>query len=322
MIHIRKLFLFILVVVIFTACEDSMEVVTPKLEITGYTTDTIQETDTTYYSVTFQLDEDADIISFYSGEFGSDYDYKDGHVAHLTDMDFSFAMNCNYGTQNPATQFSVLASPDFTGTLDSASIYDATWINITDRFTLANLIIGDTEYHSSGIGNLTDLFDSTGHFYVALRYHTPNQLVNGVYAAVRLKDWKLIAESDVYGSTEQSISWGLKEFGNLSSGRNSITSSLITLRGNTGSLTSTDPAVISKLTAETEAWVISNKLSKDTDLGPDLALPIKAVGDPNLKSFTQYYAKPGVYKVAFMASNVNVTDEKKIYKEYTISIPE
>lgn len=303
------------------SCENELLIDTPKLEITNYTVEDIDDgSGGIIKKVTFNFDENADVISFYSGEFGSQYEYREEKKSNLQKLDFSFSTNCTFGVQDPLKQFFVMASTDFNGTYDSQSIHNATWIDVTNRFTIPPITSSSTVYTPSGSANLIDLFGKNNTIYIALKYYTPNQFTNGVYTAVRVQNWQLNSETDLFGTAVLPLDFSLVEYGNIrGSGRNSIGATTITLRGNNGSFTNTADKVW--LEAETEAWVISKPFTKTIDLGADKAIPIKGVSDSSMKSFSFEYQKSGEYDVVFVATNASIEGQEKIYKTMHIVIP-
>lgn len=54
-------------------------------------------------------------------------------------------------------------------------------------------------------------------FTLLFRYITPNQYENGVYAAIRLQQWKLMSETNLFGQAEVNLDLGLVEIGNYRS---------------------------------------------------------------------------------------------------------
>jgi hypothetical protein len=73
---------------------------------------------------------------------------------------------------------------------------------------------------------------------------------------------------------------------------------------------------------QTESWAISKGfLIGDTDMGPDRAIGIKSVIDPQLTTFSFGYTTPGTYKVAFVAANVNYKGAQNIVRELEVVIP-
>lgn len=308
-------------IALYTSCQDEYEIEEPILSISGYTIEEVDTGEGIVKRVTFNFEEESDIISFYSGEEGAEFKYKDGKVARIESLDFSFMSRCGFGDQDPLSQFSVVVSPDFNGTYDQENIHSATWIDITDRFDFTKLSVTNANYNPSGIVSLQDLMDTYRSFHLAFRYITPNQYENGVYAAIRLQQWKLMSETNLFGQAEVNLDLGLVEIGNYRSGRNSISSSTITLRGNHGNFSTTNEQEIEWLKATTEAWVISQKIEKEIDLGIDTSLPIKGVGDPKMFSFVHEYKEPGEYEVTFLAANANIHNYKKTYQTLKITIP-
>ena len=303
-------------------CESDLKVEAPSLEIHDYSVVKIDEGHgDTIRRVVFQMKEDANIISFFSGQFGSDYKYKEGKINHLEKLEFSFETSSGYGAQDPLSQFSVLASPDFSGNYQIDSIYKATWIDITDRFDFSQLTTDNKDFTANGVVSIGDLLAEHQSLNLAFRYFTPNQRTHGVYAAIRIQNWLLNGESILFGRSELPLSWGLLEQGNLRAGRNALSASTITLRGNHGAMNSKDPEVIGWLEAETEAWVISQKINYKTDLGRDTPTPIKAFGDPKMTTFSFDYKEAGTYEVVFIASNATIEGQKQIEKRLTITIP-
>lgn len=304
------------------SCENELAIDNPKLDIHGYSVVKIdQGQGDTLRRVIFDLNEQADIISFFSGENGSEYEYKDGKIDNLQQLDFSFETSCGYGQQAPLSQFSVLISPDFSGTFHIDSIAKANWIDITTQYDFSKLTNKNKDYEPNGIASLGELLKQHGSLHIAFKYKTPNQYTHGIYAAIRIQNWELQSQSALFGTNSFPVEWGLLEHGNLRAGRNSLSASTITLRGNHGNFNSTDPQTISWLESETEAWVISQRINYKTDLGRDTPTPIKAFGDPSLTKFTFDYKKPGTYQVVFLANNSTIEGQKKIIKEITIQVP-
>lgn len=76
----------------------------------------------------FLLNGEADIITFYSGETGRKYEFRDRTVAQGTgQLNFSIAAT----RITTANEIDILASADFNGTYDSISIKKATWQTLT-----------------------------------------------------------------------------------------------------------------------------------------------------------------------------------------------
>src|SRR5690606_36493390 len=92
------------------------EVPSPTFEVEGYSV--AQVTDdlgNQVYQVTFQVLGESDNIGFYSGQFGNDYQYREGEgrLVDYDEINLFFKTRVNSGNQ--ANQFSVHVSTDFNG---------------------------------------------------------------------------------------------------------------------------------------------------------------------------------------------------------------
>lgn len=314
----RKIYSLLFLVLPLFSCQNDLEIESPKFDVVDYQVQPVVEDGVASYAATFYFDEEADIISLYSGEFGSEYKYKDGRSEQRESFEFSFTSMCNFGSLNPKDQLSIMISTDYDSSLGRNGIYQATWLDVTNKFELAERITdssqeGYNEYVHSGNVDLWNMLSGEKSYYIAFRYVTPDQTKYGQYATVRIKDWKLSSKVSQIGKQEEDVSWGLYEFGDLeSSGRNSISNSMILFRGN----------INSKTDAETEVWAISKEFSTELDFGPGIATPIKGVGEPKLTSFTYSYDEPGEYEVSFLASNATIENSEVVYQTVSIHIAE
>lgn len=314
-----KRFIFLSIILsglVLFSCKQDEQITYPIFSLSSeYSIDTVVVDTTAEYRVTFNFDENAEIIAFYSGEFGSNYEYRNGHTMSIDTLGFSFTSNCNFGEMNPLKQFSVLVSTNFNGTYDVENISAATWTKVTDRFNIAKLIVNDTQYYPSGRPNLIDVTNPNTNTYIAFRYFTPDQNVYGTYAAVRIRDWNIKMKSEMDSSIVDPA-WTLVDSGYVETGRNSITTTgteTITLRGHFNA------ANKSKATA---AWVVSAPLStSNVDLGADIPTPVKAIGDISQKSFKYRYKKPGIYDAVFVAYNRKTSEEDRVVTKLRIVIP-
>lgn len=155
------------------SCEKELPVKeAPDFEVT---------TDATTYKVgqevLFKFSGDADLISFYSGQVYNDYGYRNGRVLESTTggANLSFTSSVQSGTQ--ANQLTVLASNDFNGNYSSlASVKAATWVDITSRFKLGT----SATFLASTVQDISDLIVAGKPIYIAFKYVTKPQAVNGL----------------------------------------------------------------------------------------------------------------------------------------------
>ncbi|MBX9734451.1 MAG: DUF5017 domain-containing protein [Chitinophagaceae bacterium] len=143
----------------FIACQTE-KIDLPELEVT---------TDTTTYhvgdTVTFHLNGNPDIISFYSGEPGNAYEFanQDRIVESITTVSFQTQNRSQTYTGTDAgsgycqdNQLKVKISTDYNGQLNAESVKNATWTDITDKFSLGPLSCSSSSsYVAAGTVELT-----------------------------------------------------------------------------------------------------------------------------------------------------------------------
>lgn len=130
--------------------------------------------------VVFNLQGNADVISFYSGEIFRDYAFREGREVDVAGHGFNLGFRSAVAPGTPAgtqaNQFSILASTDFNGNYnDLASVKSATWTDITSRFTLGT----SATFVASGTQDISDLLVAGKPIYFALRYINRPQVDNG-----------------------------------------------------------------------------------------------------------------------------------------------
>ncbi len=265
--------------------------------------------------VTFQLSGTEGLdIAFFSGDIGGNYEYRDGRVQELTDLNLSFDAECIPGAAQGCETFSVLASTNFNGGDQVEDVENATWQNITDRFTIVS---GASQ--NAGTANIVDVTEEGKPLYLALRHITYAQTVTLSYSTIRIKNWLVTSHIEGVGpatlvdghmSAEAGFYHVLK--GNWIAGRNQIRAADLTFRGNHGSNT--------EYWGETECWAISAPITiGDIHIEADLPLRVKQSHQPAVKTFAFNYNGPGEYNAVFVLTK---GDGEAVTKAMTISIPE
>ncbi|PST83697.1 hypothetical protein C7T94_14315 [Pedobacter yulinensis] len=312
------LYLFALLGPFAAACDKSMDVGEPVFEVTGYSVENrLDSAGNPIKSVTFTLDGNADIISFYSGETLRDYNFREGRVVKTKNVTMSFSSNCklNSGTIAMANQLSVVASTNFTGQLNDTAVQAASWTDITGRFKLSPLVATDN-FLPSGEADVSDLFQKGKPLYIAFKYVTPPQTTALRHTQWRMRDYLLRRNTELGLNTLASQSatpWNLYHKGPFESGRSANSTSQLILRGNNSAANFSEP---------TEDWAISPAIQvvEDTDIGPDRPFAIKTRIDVPISVYTFNYSKPGTYKAVFVASNVTASQEVKVVKTIDVVI--
>lgn len=320
MIMKNKILILLPLLTLFLACENE-KVDTPEFQVSVDST--------TYHvgeSVTFKLSGDADIISFYSGTTGNAYEYSQ------TDRIVEALASVTFQTQNRSqtysgvdagssycqdNQFKVRISTDFNGQYDSASVKNATWVDLTPSFSIGPLACSSTSsYVSAGTVDLTNYLEDEKPFYFAFQYINLPNVDNGNCNIWRFSNFNLTAVSDagsVTVATQNSALWTSVFMGpNWDHTRGySTTTTAVTMRA--------DPAYRN---IDQELWCISSGLTvdKEINVGEDKAIGIKALADTPLTSYSYVFNEPGVYLVTFIAANTNIYDRKETIRQIQITV--
>lgn len=259
---------------------------------------------------------EAHTVSFYSGELFKDYDYKAGRVVDLTGGSTILAFSTAVAMGTQANQLSVLVSTDFKGDYSNlTAVKAAAWTDITTRFKY-----GTSVTFVATSADVSDLVVAGRPLYVAFKYLTKPQAVNGVVRQWSIQAIKLTNNKTFTGSTvvltladEPASGFQLLDQNpQTAPALSTITATKITLQGNNYTAIN-DPT--------SENWAISTGLNTDKlDMGPDLSTALKGITSAPLKEFRYVYATPGTYKAVFAASNNAVGESKQVVKTINLTI--
>jgi hypothetical protein len=299
--------LFAILLLACTSCTKDSVVATPEFNVELQTLTVKAGT-----AVVFNFKGSLDMLSFYSGEIGRNYDFANANRKFESKMSLLFDSQILDGSQD--NQFSVLVSSDFNGVYDLEHIHLANWTDLTSRFRLASHADNRVLVPSGEI-QMNDVFALNKPVYLAFKYVTKPQTLNGRYNLWRVQNLLLQSEDEVNGKvsvmTQAAGAWKMIQSSNYDANRGSILTNNITFMGN-----GTNKDV------ETEAWVISKAVSVVTkiDLGPDRPVAIKSLSDPTLKSYSYIYEKQGTYTATFVGTNANLNETKREIKQITIVV--
>lgn len=261
--------------------------------------------------IDFILEGDAGTISFFSGETGRDYEFRNGRVVEAGDLKLSFQSAVSGGAQ--ANQFSLWASSDFNGQYNNyGSIQNGNWENITDRF-----VWGTTgTFVASGNQNLSDLKKPGKRLYLAFKYHTKPQAANGAARSWMVQSFSLTTASSIGNlvvADMNNVGFHIIDQDSAQAvSRSSTSATRLTMLGNTFTAAA-DP--------ELTTWAITAPFEVNNfDNGPDRAVGIKAPLEAPKASYSYSYTTPGTYKAIFIASNHNVYGGHQVAKEITVTI--
>lgn len=280
--------------------------------------------------IVFKFTGTPSIISFYSGEPGNNYLYKDeGRLIQIADsgatMSFSSQL-ANAVTSSQTDQLSLFYSTDYDGGGNYASVQAANWTDISEMFKLAK---GTTSV-ASGVGDISSFFTGTRPVYIGFRYTTKPQNANKKANPCYITNFVVQSKIDpVDGSavtiTDQAHAGFriIDQYPENAPSQSSVNLTRITFVGNAyrqpaDSLYNeedpwNDP--------QTETWAISKPIYKDTvRLAKDWASAIKGINVDEMKTYTYTYNTPGSYKAYFIASNSTIDDIQYTVKEVSITI--
>ncbi|MCX6297892.1 MAG: DUF5017 domain-containing protein [Bacteroidetes bacterium] len=297
---------------ILISCQKNLPV--DGLENFNVTTDSVSYKAGTSVRFVFQGGEAQD-ISFYSGETLKDYDFKDGHIVDVTGQTavLAFSTAVNLGTQ--LNQLYVMASTDFKGDYSSmTAVKAATWTDITARFKY-----GTTTTFLATSADVTDLMVAGKPLYIAFKYITKPQGVNGVARQWSIQSLTLTSGKKLNNtvaltlSDEPSAGFQLvDQSATTAPALSAITTAKIVLQGNNYT-TANDPT--------SENWAISTGINIDkVNLGPDLSTALKGMTAAALKEYRYVYATPGTYKAVFTSSNNSINETKQTSKTINLTI--
>ena len=248
--------------------------------------------------IIFKFEGSPDNITFFSGETGRKYVLKDRFSqAGKAELQFtSFRQN------NKPNTLKFLASTDFAGLADSASITNATWIDLTSKVTLST----GTDNTPSGVVDLTDLQSLNKPVYFAFRF-------TDVMSATAQATWTI--RNFVVRNIVDNISYQIMDMNDAAFGRFSMIN-----RTNIWTISATGLRFTGGAanTPGNDAWVIARPA--------DLSFVTKDVGvaikDINLKlpEYRYTFTTPGTYKVTFLAQNANLKGSKTLVKNLDIVI--
>ena len=244
-------------------------------------------------------------ITFYSGEQGSEYRYRNRTTAAGTPQ-LEFTSYRQGGAQDNSLQ--LLISTDFPGVYDSAGVYDPNthWTDISDRAVFST----GSNNTKSGVVDLSDFMNEGKPVYIAYKY-------TGQKSATAQRTWTVplftvtnVLEDDgakmpVAASIADAL-WSIVKFKNPAvQWKVSATNIKVT-----GGAANSD---------EAESWAITKGLvlNKAT---PDKGKSIKSLDDNTLPSHYFIYTQPGTYTATFEVANTTVYESRKAVKEVPVTI--
>ena len=283
----RKLvYLFLAILSAITACTKKA-VPDPHF---GVTTDSASHKlgDTTWFYFKFNPYN----LTFYSGERGHEYRFKDRTNAPGT-PELQFTSYRQNG--NAADTLQLLISSDFSAQYDSADIRSATWTDITSP---AKFSTGSNNT-ASGIVDLSAFSKDSLPVYLAFRYvgttHTGVQ-TTWTIAALTINNILSDSSNTFSVGTIGDGAWASINMGNPAV-RWTVSATTLVAKG----AAANSPV--------TEDWVISRGLVLNRAL-PDVGISLKNISANQVVSYPYIYKAAGTYIATFVGTNTTVYDSK------------
>lgn len=320
----KKMFFSLTAVALLAvSCNQGYEVVTPDFDVT--TRNSVCKVGS---PVVFDIKGNADMISFYSGEFGHDYKYRDRERLTPATMNMSFDIKetCSGDAQllNPAV-VPISFSGDFKGEYTENCMNEATWTDVTSRFTFPPEdyripVKNGSVTVMNKVVDINDLFgESRDSIFLRFNYYV--KAYNGTdkigRTTVQISNFSIdghtqFADIPVYSIKD--IKWGFVPTASWAGA-----SDKCSLPGAQASLTFNcewNPS------ADRQIYAVAGPIykAKDVNSGVEPSIPIKSLQDPALTSYSYSFNKPGEYEVVFVARNTNVYGKEEVVRRLNVKV--
>ncbi|WP_066005826.1 DUF5017 domain-containing protein [Mucilaginibacter sp. PPCGB 2223] len=318
------------------ACNKDIAVKPVTFDVTSAKNNgTASTTFSTKDTVQFNFTGNPDMITFFSGEPGKNYDYRN-RVSATGTPQLQFSTILANGTQSGS--LSLLVSSDFKGvatntiygvlTRDTATtnanIAAATWSDITSRATLST---GGTTAVASGIIDLSDFLKQGKPVYIAFKYTATAGTIQNKWTISALSVNNVLADGTSYTIANLNApTTSFTNYGNITYGPGWAVSYDPAKNANKyawvytdkTSLVITGATTAALATGPAEAWAIMGPIDL-TKVTPDMGVAIKAIS-ATLSSYPYNYTTAGTYNAVFSASNNTNSATSSVVKKVTLTI--
>lgn len=269
-------------------------------------------------TVTFKISGNPDQLTFYSGEEGHQYIYKDRLFVQSDEVTLEFASHKRYGTLAAQPKpISLFASQQYNG--DKANFNESDWVDISSAFTFSPLDNAEN-YTPSGVVNVLGLsnlgftVDRSKPVYFAFKYK--GLAATSAQPRVFINKFNINAIT-TEGKSIPAITLATAGWSSLLIGSSAV-NWVIDGGTNTSRLRHQGAGAN---TAGNEAWV----MTKEIYLRPDIeAIPDKGIALKNMSTrldeYSHVFTQSGIYKVTFVASNENAYGGNKVIKEVEVVV--
>ena len=295
----KKLFIAAAAAFCFSACTKEDVISVPSFDVT---TDkaTYQLGDT----VRFKFTGDADYLSMYSGETGSNYIYKGRTRAEGT---VTVSVAARLRNANGAKTLSLFLINDIDPLRDSASVVAAPWIDISSRLNIPTANTNLTE--PLGTADITDLTQPNKPIYFAWKFKSEN-------STVTVQPRWTIGTMDLVNELPDGSQTTVAKVAQMGWKNVSVENSAYAWINSGSSIYTNAPA---KNSGDTENWTVSGPLYPDA-IKRDYPKAIKDIIAVMPQTYEYIYSAKGTYKVYFIALNSRNGKSETITREVEITI--
>ena len=280
--------------------------------------------------VNFIINSDSDFVSFYSGEFGNDYNYRDIErhtpAALRLSLDIKQTTSGNSRLLNPRI-IPVSWSSDYNGEGTVDAMEEATWNDVTDDFTFpaegykVGSANGSVTTSNKDIDIERYFIDQEKPIYLCFKYDVAKfeSEINTGRTTVTLSNFFINGHMDngtipVYGIKDIDWQFIKPESWNGATDRCSLPGAQATLTMSCEWNTKQDR----------QLYAIAGPIYKaeDVNSGIEPGVCIKSLADPDLRSYTHTYMSPGEYEAVFVAKNSSVYGKAETVRTVKVTIRE
>ncbi len=252
--------------------------------------------------IRFLINGKPENLVFWSGENGHKYEFRERTAVEGNTVLLNFRSFAANGPVDQST-LKLLISTDFNGRYDSANVRSATWEDITDKAVLSS---GQDQTESGSI-DLSTFASGSKNMAIALRYKT------AVVKPVTAQNRWIIRSFDLKSINQQGEETILANMANAGWASFSFSGP-----ATNWSISSSQLLCVRNETDLDDDWVVTKQFSPNK-VAPDKGAVIKNISE-NTNEYVKVYDQPGVYKIAFVATNANVKNEASVVKEIELSI--
>ena len=301
------------------ACSKSLSTADPNFNVNISATD-ITLGDTSRFS----FSGNPDVITFYSGEIGSRYEYRNRDTANGTPLLRFRTIRANGSQQG---SLAVMISDNFEGVLVSDTpatvnrIAAATWADITSRATLSS---GSTTAVASGNIDLSDFSANNKPVYIGFRYKgfagsaQSKWTIDSFTVKNVLSDGSSYIIANMNASNVAYTNYGVSGFSPGFAAFRSLNNYYWVVTAGT-SLVITG-ATSAGAAAPAEAWAVIGPVNLK-EVTPDAGRAVKVATEKTEElKFTHRYTAPGSYNAVFLGGKISARESEYTNRSFQITV--